>query len=351
MSFDIVESLFSVAPHLRDGSIATSSYVLIRCPFHGGGHEKTPSMGVSREKPLYHCYACHASGHISQLMRHFGASREAIDIYLAQAHLNVRYEKGKAGKVGAKILLGEDPFRGKFILDDEIIDRYRLAPKILLEAGYGKQTLRHFEVGFDRENLRITYPLRNLYGDLVGISGRTIVGIEPRYKIYTKELIARKDFNVPTSYSMDAVKEAILWHAHIIRPILFHEDGNIIVTEGFKAAMWTWQAGYQNVTALIGSSLTEHHSEILATYSAKEVFLFLDNNEAGIKGTYYAAKRLEEKGMIPRIVHYPDHRQQPDDLEPAEIDQAFNNAYSFKEWRKENQHVSDEASRRHRPRW
>ncbi len=349
MSADIVESLFSVAPHLREGSTATSSYVLIRCPFHGGGQEKTPSMGVSREKPLYHCYACHAAGHISQLMRHFGASRDVIDIYIAQANLGSKHEKGKVGKVGTKILLGEDPFRGKFILDDEIIDRYRLAPRELLNAGYSKNTLKHFEVGFDRENLRITYPLRNLYGDLVGISGRTVAGLEPRYKIYTRELVARTDFHVPATYTMDAVKEAILWHAHIIRPILFHEDGAIIVTEGFKAAMWTWQSGYQNVTALIGSSLTEFHAEILATYT-KEVFLFLDNNEAGLKGTYYAAMRLERKGLIPLIARYPDQRQQPDDLEPEEITEAFQNARSFREWRQENPNVTDEASRRFRSR-
>lgn len=348
---DIVESLFSVAPHLRDGSRPTSSYVLIRCPFHGGGKEKTPSMSVSRERPLFYCHACQSSGHVSQLFRSYGASRDLIDLFIAQAGMNIRYEKRKAGKVGARIAAGEDPYRGKYILDDDLIDKYRLAPRELINAGFEKSTLRHFEVGFDKDNLRITYPLRNLYGELVGISGRTIIdGNEPRYKIYVKELIDRRDFSVPETYTMDAVKEAILWHAHIVRPILFREEGRIIVTEGFKAAMWTWQSGYQNVTALIGASLSDFHAEILATYT-REVVLFLDNNEAGLKGTYYGARKLERKGIVPLIARYPDTRQQPDNLDPDEIKQAIASPLSFREWRQENDNVCDEAARRiRRPR-
>lgn len=349
MSHDIVESLFSVAPHLREGSKATSSYVLIRCPFHGGGLEKTPSCGVSREKPLFHCYACHEAGHISKLFRRYGATKELIDLFISQAGMSGHHQKAKAGKVGAKLVIGEDPFRGKFILDDELIDRYRVASTELLSQGFEKRTLRHFEVGVDRDNLRITFPLRNLYGELVGISGRSLIeGMEPRYKIYVSELTSRKDFYVPPDYTMDAVKEAILWHAHIIRPILFREEGDIIVTEGFKAAMWVWQAGYQNVVALIGSSLSDYHAEILATYT-REVVLFLDNNEAGLKGTYYSARKLERKGLIPRMAYYPDARGQPDDLERDEVKLAIEEARSHREWRQENQNVCDEASRRFRP--
>ena len=352
MSADIVESLFSVAPELREGSKSTSGYAMIRCPFHGGGRERTPSMSINREKPLFYCHGCHESGHISRLFRHFGTTSEMVQTFISEAGLSARYEKKKAGKVGARIVAGEDPYRGKYILDDEIIDLYRLAPKSLLDQGFEKGTLRHFEVGFDKQNLRITFPLRNLYGDLVGISGRAIFDTERRYKIYDRELVARTDFSVPSSYTMDSVKQSLLWHAHIIRPILLREEGSIVVTEGFKAAMWVWQAGYQNVTALIGSAVTDFHAEILATYT-REVVLFLDNNEAGKKGTFFGARKLEQKGLVPMIARYPDDRQQPDNLNPEEVSTAIRDALSFREWRGENEDVCDEAARRiyrnHRP--
>ncbi len=352
MSADIVESLFSVAPELREGSKSTSGYAMIRCPFHGGGRERTPSMSISREKPLFYCHGCHESGHVSRLFRHFGTSTEMVQAFISEAGLSARYEKKKAGKVGASIVAGEDPYRGKYILDDEIIDLYRLAPKSLLDQGFDKKTLRHFEVGFDKQNLRITFPLRNLYGDLVGISGRAIFDTERRYKIYDRELVSRTDFSVPNTYTMDAVKQSILWHAHIIRPILLHEEGTIVVTEGFKAAMWVWQSGYQNVTALIGSAVTDYHAEILATYT-RQVVLFLDNNEAGKKGTFFGARKLEQKGLLTTIARYPDERQQPDNLAPEEVSTAIESALSFREWRGENENVCDEAARRiyrnHRP--
>lgn len=309
-------------------------------------------MSINREKPLFYCHGCHESGHVSRLFRHFGTTPEMVQAFISEAGLSARYEKKKAGKVGARIVAGEDPYRGKYVLDDEIIDLYRLAPKSLLNQGFEKGTLRHFEVGFDKQNLRITFPLRNLYGDLVGISGRAIFDTERRYKIYDRELVARTDFSVPSSYTMDSVKQSLLWHAHIIRPILLREEGSIVVTEGFKAAMWVWQAGYQNVTALIGSAVTDFHAEILATYT-REVVLFLDNNEAGKKGTFFGARKLEQKGLIPMIARYPDDRQQPDNLNTEEVSTAIRDALSFREWRGENEDVCDEAARRiyrnHRP--
>jgi DNA primase len=349
MSRDIVESIFSMAPALRDGAAASSSYVMIRCPFHGGGSEKTPSCSVSRERPVFYCHGCHESGHISRLFRHLGTPRELIDTFLSEAGMTASTSAAKtSSKVGGKLITGVDPFRGQFVLDDDVLDAYRLAPYALLDAGFRMTTLRHFEVGYDGENFRITFPLRNLYGELVGISGRTLLENDdsvPRYKIYAKELISRKDIFVPPTYTMNAVKEAILWHAHIIRPVLQREGDTIIVTEGFRAAMWVWQAGHKNVVALVGSSLGEYHAEILATY-AKNVILFLDNNEAGRRGTYYAAARVEKKGLIPTVAKYPDDRQQPDHLDPDEVTEALSGATTFREWRRENQDVQYEASQR-----
>lgn len=353
MSGDIIGSLLSVAPHLRHSMAGGSSYALICCPFHGGGQEKTPSMSVSREKPLFYCHACQESGHVSRLFRHFGTSKETIDSFLAAAGLNVAFEKSKVGKVAAKLVLGEDPFRGKFILEEDVLDRYRLAPTDLLRKGFLKDTLRHFEVGFDKSQLRITFPIRNIYGDLVGVSGRAAIeGLEPRYKIYKKEFEdgTISGYRVPDDYSMDSVKETLLWHAHIIRPVLFRETGPIYLGEGFKAVMWLWQAGCRNSAALIGNYLTEFHSEFIATYT-QEAILFLDNNPAGKKGTYYAARRLEEKNVNVGIARYPDEREQPDSLTPEEIELAIEEKQTFSEWRRENHVIVDEAERRVRLRW
>ena len=35
---------------------------MARCPFHGDGNERTPSMSINDETGYYKCFACHASG-------------------------------------------------------------------------------------------------------------------------------------------------------------------------------------------------------------------------------------------------------------------------------------------------
>ncbi|MCL2609777.1 MAG: CHC2 zinc finger domain-containing protein, partial [Treponema sp.] len=35
-----------------------------RCPFHGGGQERTPSLTVDPDKKLYHCFGCGKGGSI-----------------------------------------------------------------------------------------------------------------------------------------------------------------------------------------------------------------------------------------------------------------------------------------------
>lgn len=348
---DIVSSLFAMVPALAEGARPTDDYVLIRCPFHGGGQEKTPSMSVARNKPVFFCHACQESGHVSRLFKNFGIGKETVDVFLKNAGLDVPYQKGKAGKVAAKLVSGVDPFRGQYLLDDDLLDTYRQAPTYLLKSGFDKKTLRHFEVGFDSTNLRVTFPIRNVYGDLVGVSGRAILdGQEPRYKIYKQELISRKDFRVPESYTMDSVKEALLWHGHLVFPYLLRNDQPIVVVEGFKACMWVWQSGYQPVVALVGAYLSDFHAEIIATYT-RSAILFLDNNTAGYRGSFFGARKLIEKGVNVGIVKYEDDREQPDALNPREVLTRIDEPQSFREWREDHRHVADEASSRIRIRW
>ena len=212
-----LETLLRLAPQLADGMKPGPGHIMVRCPYHGDGMEKTPSMSISTWKPVWFCHSCKASGHMAQLLGTFGLSKDAISAILPRSE---NYTKPET--VATKILKGGNPFKGKFILDEGILDVYRLAPTSLKNAGYKPATLRHFEVGFDNKNYRITYPLRTAFGDLVGISGRSLYpDWEPRYKIYDRELKERTDYNIPDSYTMEEVKSGILWHAHVIRPFFF----------------------------------------------------------------------------------------------------------------------------------
>lgn len=340
-----VEALFSLVPRLSEGAKPTSEYVMVRCPFHGGGMEHTPSCSISKIAPVFYCHSCLESGHISRLFKLGGLGRESIDRILRSTGMG-----GTSGPAGLArdIKQNVDLYRGTYILDDTILDAYRLAPEELLRKGFQKKTLRHFEVGFDYTNLRITFPLRNVYGQLVGISGRSVVaGMEPRYKIYVEELRQRPDVKIPEDYSMDSTKKAVLWHAHVVRPFLFRSNDPVILTEGFKACMWTYQSGFENTTALVGLSLSKQHAEMLAT-AVQRVYLFLDNNPAGRLGTFIAGDKLLAVGREVFVMKYPDERGQPDELSDLEIEAAYINAEPYITWREQHgkQYIYENENRR-----
>ena len=338
---DIIGVLRGI-PGLLDGAQFSSNYVMIRCPFHGGGQERTPSCSVAINKPVFFCHACTEGGHVRKLLHASGIIPDVAKTLLDDIHYTDDVEIGRAGPM--TMYSGEDPFRGQYILDEEILDEFRLAPADLLEAGFTQKTLRHFEVGFDYDNYRITYPIRNVYGELVGVSGRTVIGAEPRYKLYRTELMV--DALVPEDYTMDSVKEAVLWHAHITYPFLWNDEEPVLVVEGFKAAMWIWQSGYHNVVALIGSYCSPLQVELLAR-TRSPVLLFLDNNEAGIKGTAKALKKLLYKGANELYcVRYPDLREQPDGLHPPEIRTAIQQSQRHYEWKREHRNELLEDARK-----
>jgi DNA primase len=353
---DVASALFSLAPGLQANSKRGSGYVMIQCPFHGSGQEKTPSCSVSLEKPVFFCHACQASGHLSKILKSFGLGREGVSTILKATGMD---KPGPAlsarGKVAARLTASTNVYRGPFILDEDILDDYRMAPKALMRQGFDKRTLRHFEVGYDVSNMRITFPIRNIYGELVGISGRAILDYqEPRYKIYDSEMKLRDGFHIPEDYSMEEVKDAVLWHAHVVRPFFYtntEQDEPFIVTEGFKACMWTWQAGYQSTVALIGAYLTGLHAELIAS-TVQYVILFLDNNEAGWRGTVRAGRILSQYGIDVRVAAYPDEREQPDDLTTEEVRLSIKNAERYIHWRQHDhvQRFLHEDAKRWRPR-
>lgn len=336
----IAEILRDLSPEAADRMKPGSNYVLIPCPFHAGGQERTPSCSVSTEKPVFFCHACKTSGHITQLFRQFGIGQSSAKLLIERAGL--RSSKTKKNRAGETVYVdpneAQNPYRGNFILDEDVLDPYRQAPVHLLRKGFRKDVLWHFEVGYDPVNLRITFPLRNIYGDLVGLSGRALTeNAHPRYKIYREELRQRarkEEWYLDPRYSLESVKKALLWHGHLTRPFFAQDEHSwLVLTEGFKACMWVFQAGYQLVNGLIGSYLSKLQRNLI-TRDVGRVVLFLDNDEAGWEGTYAAAALLEERGVAVLIARYPDDREQPDDLTEDEVLEAIENAVTFIEWRR-----------------
>jgi len=303
-----------------------------RCPFHKGGMESDPSffvyvgpnMGNKKRTGAAFCHTCGEGWGFITLLKKLGASGEYIDAYVAIA------DEFELKKPQRRELCFDVP-----VLPERILGVYDHCPAMLLRAGFSKETLKHYDIGFDEERSRITFPIRDHHGRFVGISGRLVQGRGPRYKIYESEFSS-----VLPGYHLE--KSRIVWGLEKFYTTSQHFklQSVVVVCEGFKAAMWLSQHGYQNVVCLLGGYCSVEQMTLLNRVT-DELILFMDDDGPGRKFTNKLIPRLR-RGFNLRIASYPSGTSglSPDDLDGQSIKRAIeqsDNIYTWK-WR-ENEHV------------
>jgi DNA primase len=332
---DVQAEVLAVAQsYLRKVGRSGAENIMAICPFHrklDGSEESTPSFSMSLTKGVYFCHACHAKGSLYTFFKELGLDRQTI---------NFRYGLLLDG-VAKNMPARPDPGRPREIwvdlesaIDEALLGLFDHDVTALL-PDFDPETLNHFDVGWDGWWNRVTFPIRDMDGKLIAISGRAVYPEqEPRYKIYEEEY---KVWDFPPRYGWN--KRTALWNACAVYPELhLHtpDQGFIVVVEGFKAAMWVWQAGITNVVALLGSYLSWEQGWILERLGVP-VYLFLDNNAPGWAGQIDAAARLTEKGVTVRFIEYPlrlqdDEDAQPDSLTELEVLQQKARAPHYRDW-------------------
>lgn len=344
--------------HLNLGNYRFSgdSNIKIRCPFHKGGQETTASFSINVDMGLYQCFTCHVSGTIKTLLKELGVSKENVDAETAglkelfDANLDRHLRRRRTD------CIIQDPFRAKTVLPETLLAAYDYMPIKLIEDGFLQSTLQHCEVGFDVHNNRITYPVRDLYGNLAGIvGGKALDYQEPKYLVYSgkrQDRVTGK--TVPsyfgpwfdldpeyTDYEFD--NHDYLWGYDRVYPRLFFgkEKQTLVVVEGYKAAMWCIQSGWTNTVALMGSSLSYRQLQLLLRVRLSTIVIFLDNNDAGREGTSKIAKKLHPMMNGVLIARYPSDVHegcQPDDLTSEAVTLALSSAVKYPTWRKSVTH-------------
>lgn len=150
-------------------------------------------------------------------------------------------------------------------------------PKEFLRRGYTKECLRHFRVGTTESDAMLIPYYRNFNSptELLGYQERWYSGEHRRVK--NSKGFDKKNYLYNLDYSEDYV----------------------VVVEGQSDVWRVWQHGY-NVCALMGSDMSDEQVKMLSKF--KTVYLALDNDEAGRRGTeiaYYLLKNHCTVLLIP----------------------------------------------------
>ena len=304
---DIVEVISSYLPLTKKGK----NYFVV-CPFHA---DTNPSMSVSREKQIYKCFSCGASGNVFNFVMDYEQVdfKEALSILAKRAGITIgnfkptkekKYEKyykmyDLTVKFYQNNLNSEEGVKAKEYLasrkiDEDLIKRFKIGlslrekdtlTKILLKKDYTLKELEDYGLGNGHNDLyinRIMFPLFDNNGDPVGFSGRIYNGSHDSKYINTKETNIFKKGEL--LYNYHEAKESV------------REKKYLIVVEGFMDVIRLASVGIDNVVALMGTALTKEQITLLKRLS-NNIYLCLDGDKAGQKGIYQNGLLLEQENV------------------------------------------------------
>ena len=282
------------------------------CPFHA--NTRTPAFYVFPETQTWHCFgACAEGGDLFSFMM----KREGWDFKEALKHL--------AGRAGVTLQEQKPVDKEKRTAEKKQLDLLNAAADyfhmLLLYAPEGEQarqyvqarglldsTVESFRIGFalnswnacrthfndkgytdaeliavglltehpeketryDRFRNRLMIPILDVDGRVVGFGARTLEkdGIpkylnSPQTPLFDKSRIL---------FGLDGAKRSI------------REARQAVIVEGYMDVIATWQAGFQNVVAQMGTALTGQQLQLLKRYT-KRFVLALDADAAGANAT------------------------------------------------------------------
>jgi DNA primase len=176
------------------------------------------------------------------------------------------------------------------------------AHEYLKKRGIKPETAQAFGIGFYsgkssviKDPYRIVIPIRNAKGELVAYVGRSL------------ETDAKDKYHFPPGFH----KTQELFNLHRVG----EQVDTVVLVEGFFSTLKIAQAGFPNVVALMGRTLSEAQEELLARFRC--IMLLLDPDAPGREAQDVAAKRLMKRHFVCDI-RLPDGRQ-PDSLSSEEI--------------------------------
>ncbi|CAA9494678.1 MAG: DNA primase [uncultured Rubrobacteraceae bacterium] len=288
------------------------------CPYPDH-NEKSPSFGVSPEKGFYHCFGCSRGGDAIKLVMEL----KNLPFAEAVSHLGERFgielefegrspEEERAAKTrntrrrsAYRALAAATVYYQKYLLRASSAEEAR---RYLKSRGIELSTIEEFrlgyapprgsasfsaaarKVGLDRSALdaagllsprggerfvdRVTFPISDLRGRIVGFGARTLGDAKPKYLNSPEtEIFAKRSLLYGLPQAAGAMRR----------------EKSALVVEGYTDVLMLNQSGIKNSVATLGTAMTEGHLKMLGGY-ADRVFLLFDPDEAGER----AVARVEE---------------------------------------------------------
>ena len=180
-------------------------------------------------------------------------------------------------------------------------------PKWFIDRGFGIDTIKEFDIYGNPEDASIVIPAYDHRDKLVG----TVSRLSPKES-------NRLGYKYVLSKGLDKTKMFFAGNVAARKSFTYNTTRAVCITEGSLDAMWLHRFGLPAI-ALLGSSLSNNQINILRNhYKPKEIYLFLDNDNAGIKAMPKIVKRLMNDYKLWSFI-YPPEASDPQELTEQQI--------------------------------
>lgn len=300
----------------------------IKCPFHGGGNERTPSCKLDIPRASYYCFGCHESGSMFSFvmkMEHV-TFPESVELLAQKAGVELQQATERES-------IEKDMKDTLFELNERIMKSFRYllvndkraekAREYLSKRGISEETAEKFSLGYAPSDTnwlygflrsksytddflkssgffsknrfpyplfadRLMFPVRSWQGKVIAFGARDLSFRDgaPKYINTPDTIVYSKKHNLYGFYeALESIKKS-------------HD---IIVCEGNFDAISLQQAGFAAV-APFGTAFTAEQADLIGRYTNKVKLLF-DSDSAGQEATVKAILLLQEKGMDVTVLH------------------------------------------------
>ncbi|MBF8251841.1 MAG: DNA primase [Actinobacteria bacterium] len=320
------------------------------CPFHD---EKSPSFHVTPSKGYFHCFGCQSGGDVIAFLMKIDhlTFTETIERLADRLGYTLRYEEGSGSaptfSAGARSrLIAANTEAAKFYQTQLNSPNAQHGRDLLTKRGFDKAACIQFGVGFapdewdaltkhlrtmdytideletaglskmgqrgpiDRFRNRLTWPIRDISGDVVGFGARKLASDTedqgPKY-LNTPETPVYKKSQV--LYGLDVAKKEIA------------KKRQAVIVEGYTDVMAAHLAGITTAVATCGTAFGTDHIRILRrllmdddSFRGEVIFTF-DGDAAGQKAALRAFNE-DQKFVTQTFVAV-----EPDGLDPCDLRQ------------------------------
>ena len=308
------------------------------CPFH---HEKTPSLIISPDKQIWHCFGCGEGGDIIKFVMKYDNLEfpEALRFLAEKAgislqHLNPAQQKEFGVLYDIHVIATEFfqkqlernekalAYLKKRKLNEDTIKEFQLGYAIggesltlhLLKYGFGINDISKSGLAYknnrglfrDRFEERIIFPMCNTVEKVVAFTGRYM----------GERTDAPKYLNSPETPIFN--KSRVLYGFHRSKHEIARLNSAFLV-EGQMDFLMAWQSGVKNGIAVSGTGLTRQHLEKIRRV-AETIIVSFDNDSAGLHALERSFEIFSEFDFHMKAIELGKYK---DTAEACEEDPAF----------------------------